>query len=73
MIVRLRRLVFFIWKALIIVFVMILPLGEEGIGFGNVLLQMTGDGKKRYVVLEGRADGGFILPNQISAKDIAGA
>ena len=26
-----------------------MPLGEEGISFGNVLLQTTGDGKKRYV------------------------
>ena len=50
-----------------------MPLGEEGISFGNVLLQTTGNGKRRFVALEGSADGGFILPSQISAKGVAGA
>ncbi len=48
------------------------PLGERGISSGNVLLQKTSDGKEGYVVLEGGAGGGLVLPSQISAKDLSG-
>jgi len=48
------------------------PLGERGISSGNVLLQKTSDGKEGYVILEGGAGGGLVLPSQISAKDLNG-
>jgi alpha-mannosidase len=48
------------------------PLGERGISSGNILLQKTSDGKEGYVVLEGGAGGGLVLPSQISAKDLSG-
>ncbi len=48
------------------------PLGERGISSGNVLLQKTSDGKEGYVVLEGGAGGGLVLPSQISAQDLSG-
>jgi alpha-mannosidase len=48
------------------------PLGERGISSGNVLLQKTNDGKEGYVVLEGGAGGGLVLPSQISTKDLNG-
>jgi alpha-mannosidase len=49
------------------------PLGEKGISSGSVLLQTTSDGKEGYVVLEGGAGGGLVLPSQISATDLTGA
>ena len=49
-----------------------IPLAESRIGSGNVL-QTTSDGKEGYVVLEGSAGGGLVLPSQISAKDLGGA
>ena len=49
------------------------PLGEGGISAGNVLLQKTSDGKEAYVVLEGGAGSGLVLPSQISTKDLIGA
>jgi alpha-mannosidase len=49
-----------------------LPLGERGISSGNVLLQKTSDGKEGYVILEGGAGGGLVLPSQISANDLNG-
>jgi alpha-mannosidase len=48
------------------------PLSERGISSGNVLLQKTDDGKEGYVVLEGGAGGGLVLPSQISTKDLNG-
>jgi len=48
------------------------PLGKRGINSGNVLLQKISDGKEGYVVLEGGAGGGLVLPGQISAKDLNG-
>jgi alpha-mannosidase len=48
------------------------PLGERGISSGNILLQKTSDGKEGYIVLEGGAGGGLVLPSQISAKDLNG-
>jgi alpha-mannosidase len=48
------------------------PLGERGISSGNVLLQKTSDGKEGYVMLEGGAGGGLVMPSQISAKDLSG-
>jgi len=48
------------------------PLAEGRISSGNVL-QTTSDGKEGYVVLEGGAGGGLVLPSQISAKDLGGA
>jgi alpha-mannosidase len=48
------------------------PLGERGLSSGNILLQKTSDGKEGYVVLEGGAGGGLVLPSQISAKDLNG-
>ncbi|KAH9958156.1 glycoside hydrolase family 38 protein [Russula dissimulans] len=44
------------------------PLAKGGISSGNVL-QTTSDGKEGYVVLEGGAGGGLVLPSQISVKD----
>jgi hypothetical protein len=49
------------------------PLGERGISSGNILLQKTSDGKEGYVVLEGGAGVGLVLPSQISAKDLNGS
>lgn len=46
------------------------PLGERGITSRDVLLQKTSDGKEGYVVLEGGAGGGLVLPSQISVKDL---
>jgi alpha-mannosidase len=48
------------------------PLGERGISSGNILLQKNSDGKEGYVVLEGGAGSGLVLPSQISAKDLNG-
>jgi alpha-mannosidase len=48
------------------------PLAEGRVSSGNVL-QTTSDGKEGYVVLEGGAGGGLVLPSQISAKDLGGA
>ena len=48
------------------------PLAGGRISSGNVL-QTTSDGKEGYVVLEGGAGGGLVLPSQISAKDLGGA
>lgn len=48
------------------------PLGKGGIDPASVL-QTTGDGKEGYVILEGGAGGGLVLPSQISAKDLDGA
>ena len=48
------------------------PLTEGRISSGNVL-QTTSDGKEGYVVLEGGAGGGLVLPSQLSAKDLSGA
>jgi len=47
------------------------PLAEGRISSGNVL-QTTSDGKEGYVVLEGGAGGGLVLPSQIGAKDLGG-
>jgi alpha-mannosidase len=48
------------------------PLTEGRISSGSVL-QMTSDGKEGYVVLEGGAGGGLVLPSQLSTKDLSGA
>ncbi|KAH9965647.1 glycosyl hydrolases family 38 N-terminal domain-containing protein [Russula compacta] len=45
------------------------PLGKGWIDSASVL-QTTGDGKEGYVVLEGGAGGGLVIPSQISAKDL---
>ena len=47
------------------------PLAGGRISSGNVS-QTTSDGKEGYVVLEGGAGGGLVLPSQISAKDLGG-
>ena len=46
------------------------PLGGE-INNASVL-QTTSEGKEGYVVLEGFAGGGLVLPSQISAQDLKG-
>jgi alpha-mannosidase len=48
------------------------PLADGGISSGSVL-QTSSDGKGSFVVLEGGAGGGLVLPTQISGKDIGGA
>jgi alpha-mannosidase len=48
------------------------PLAGGRISSGNVL-QTTSDGQEGFVVLEGGAGGGLVLPSQIGAKDLGGA
>jgi alpha-mannosidase len=49
------------------------PLGEKGTISGSALVQTTGGGKEGYIVLEGGAGGGLVLPSQIGANDLIGA
>jgi alpha-mannosidase len=48
------------------------PLADGGISSGSVL-QTSSDGNGGFVVLEGGAGGGLVLPTQISGKDVGGA
>jgi alpha-mannosidase len=48
------------------------PFAEGMTSSGNVL-QTTSDGKEGYVILEGGAGGGLVLPSQISPKELGGA
>ena len=48
------------------------PLAEGRISSGNVL-QTTSDCKEGFVILEGGAGGGLVMPSQVSAKDLGGA